>query len=450
MHKTLESSPGRLPLAALMSAMFGMADPLGATPIPITDCTDGPGSGTLRNTIASAPDGATLQIPMMCSTITLTQGRIFVPASITNIYIVGQGPQATTIEGVNDRVFLAGNVGVLELNDMTIADGHYAGTKFPQGGCIYAAGDVGMVGTVVTGCTLSPASGTATAKGAGIYAKKFMTLIDSSITGNVASAAPNQTSLGAGLYAGDGVGLSYVTLSHNVAQAGAGGAASRGGGMFTKGGGNVTLSNSTISGNTADINSAFEVEAYGATGYTTSIVSSTISGNVSNEIQAAGSYLPVAVTNSTIAFNRVGQTGSLSPSGLYSSQQITMESSIFAENRTLQGTENDVFSRAASNPLVGSDDLITATSNPSVPFGTLSSCPHLGHLSDNGGATLTIPLLANSPALDVGAANGIASDQRGDGFPRTVGAGTDIGAYERQAGVRDDVIFFGEFESSCN
>lgn len=156
--------------------------------------------------------------------------------------------------------------------------------------------------------------------------------------------------------------------------------------------------------------------------------------------------MPTTVTNSTIAFNRVNTGGTGSPAGLYSSFPIEMNNSIFANNTSMSDTTSDVGSARSLN---GSNNLITATVN-SVPLGTLSSCPKLGHLSNNGGPTLTIPLLKGSPAIDVGAANGKTTDRRGTGFARTVGSGTDIGAYERQTGVIDDVVFSSEFDSRCD
>jgi CSLREA domain-containing protein len=57
----------------------------------------------------------------------------------------------------------------------------------------------------------------------------------------------------------------------------------------------------------------------------------------------------------------------------------------------------------------------------------------LGPLTPNGGWTQTLPLRAESPAIDAGdnPAN-LATDQRGDGYSRIVGAAADIGAYEVQ------------------
>lgn len=54
--------------------------------------------------------------------------------------------------------------------------------------------------------------------------------------------------------------------------------------------------------------------------------------------------------------------------------------------------------------------------------------PKLGTLSDNGGPTLTIPLLPDSPAINALSSGYPATDQRG--FARPNGAGADIGAFE--------------------
>ena len=55
--------------------------------------------------------------------------------------------------------------------------------------------------------------------------------------------------------------------------------------------------------------------------------------------------------------------------------------------------------------------------------------PKLGPLANNGGPTLTMALLAGSPAIDAGdSAAAPATDQRG--FPRPAGLAADIGAFE--------------------
>ena len=57
----------------------------------------------------------------------------------------------------------------------------------------------------------------------------------------------------------------------------------------------------------------------------------------------------------------------------------------------------------------------------------------LGELQDNGGVTPTVALQPGSPAIDAGSnPNNLATDQRGNGFDRTIGEATDIGAFEVQ------------------
>ena len=58
-----------------------------------------------------------------------------------------------------------------------------------------------------------------------------------------------------------------------------------------------------------------------------------------------------------------------------------------------------------------------------------STDPKLGSLTNNGGPTLTMALLAGSPAIDAGDTSlAPTSDQRG--FPRPAGLAADIGAFE--------------------
>ena len=67
----------------------------------------------------------------------------------------------------------------------------------------------------------------------------------------------------------------------------------------------------------------------------------------------------------------------------------------------------------------------------------------LGELGFHGGFTRTVPILAGSPARDLGIPTETAPpgfDQRGDGFPRQVGPAPDAGAYELQLDPRDVAI----------
>ena len=69
-----------------------------------------------------------------------------------------------------------------------------------------------------------------------------------------------------------------------------------------------------------------------------------------------------------------------------------------------------------------------------APTDLLNVDPLLGPLADNGGPTLTVPLLPGSPAIDAGDnADAPEFDQRGRGFPRIVNGTIDIGAFEVQS-----------------
>lgn len=79
------------------------------------------------------------------------------------------------------------------------------------------------------------------------------------------------------------------------------------------------------------------------------------------------------------------------------------------------------------------------SSDASCAFTNLGSLnntdPKLGLLGDNGGPTLTMALLPDSPAIDGGDdVSAPSTDQRG--LPRPVGAASDIGAYEYAARLR--------------
>ncbi len=451
MHASPHRFPRRLPLGLIVSTIFcaSASNTASALTLLVTDCGDGPSSGTLRNTIAAAPDNSVIQIPLMCSKITLTQGAIYVPYTLQNLYIVGQGPSATVIDGgststpaIHDLVFLSQHTGTLGFSQLTITHGHPT-TGAPIGGCVSALlGNLGFNHAVVTECERASTDSAQAIKGGGIYAAGSVSLVDSTVSNNTATAGPSTTSFGGGIYAKKGVSALSSTISGNAAIAGASGGYSNGGGIYTLGG-NTLISKSTISGNRADDASALHV--FGTGNYTLSIISSTIVNNVSNHYSAVKSYAPTTITNSTIAYNRAGESSDGRAVGIFSNYAIVANNSIFASNTSSTGIAYDV----SGQSLTGSMNLITAPDG-AVPLDTLFSCPLLGHLSSNGGLTQTIPLLKGSPAIDTGAANGQTTDQRGTGFARTVGSGTDIGAYERQSGVVDDVIFFGQFEGRCD
>ena len=97
----------------------------------------------------------------------------------------------------------------------------------------------------------------------------------------------------------------------------------------------------------------------------------------------------------------------------------------------------DVDARMPTNPLDALVQLQTLRIDPKLaPF-----------LENNGGPTQTLALQGGSPAIDAGNnSSGLATDQRGAGFARMSGNGTDIGAFEVQSGGTGDLIFRNGFD----
>jgi hypothetical protein len=143
-------------------------------------------------------------------------------------------------------------------------------------------------------------------------------------------------------------------------------------------------------------------------------------GNATGAISSASAQM--AFTNCTLVFNRAaaGSLGSAQAGGLQHAGGPLLNT-LLATNTpaNLGGTIADAghnFSSDASAPFSG-------------PGSRNSVEVCIGPLSDNGGPTLTIPLLARSPAIDAGfPLPGIPTDQRE--FPRQLGAAPDVGACE--------------------
>jgi hypothetical protein len=262
--------------------------------------------------------------------------------------------------------------------------------------------------------------------GGGLIAENGGTLQSSTISGNrMTCTSANLTSyntacVGAGVvnsYSGSG-GSGYPfavydsTISGNATTCSSGGALCLAGGMDSKY--EMNIAQSTISGNSAQIGAALMLKYAGKGG--------------------------VSIYNTTIAANSAADTGG----GIYEytggriaptstpPAPITLVSSIVANNSTAGAPDDIYLSDTQSLTISGASNLVMAAS-PSItlPGGTLGADPLLGSLANNGGPTLTMGLLAGSPALGVGInPNGYTNDQRGTGFPRTVGGLTDIGAFQ--------------------
>ena len=445
--------------AATHLASFAPASTAAAV---VTSCADDGGFDTLRHAVTTADPSDTIDLTgLACSTITLQAGAIVV--AVSDLTILGPGRNALTIDGNHaGRVFNHAGTGTLTLTDLTISNGTLAADK-AEGGCIYAAGNLVLNRALVTSCTaigqsLSAggailgkgnvdlesstisnsnadaqvgADNTVGGAGGGAFVFGTLTLTNSVISGNTVHAPTGKTAAG-------GVGAAkviakYSTITGNSAlAAGTPTSGGIGGAIYTS---QMLLRGSTIDHNLADIAAAIYVQ--NPSGYA-NILQSTISSNNSNlAFSGIITQAPLAIANSTIAFNTAGTYGGPAV-GVPNGVTATLESTIIADNVPLD--------LDGAGTITGANNLIkVAGQNVTLPFGTFTLDPQLGPLQLNGGHTRTHALLPGSPAIGQGddTAN-LATDQRGPTYRRVVGAKADIGAYE----VDPDHVFGDAFEAT--
>ena len=447
--KTILSFPMLLALPVALSAMpAGGAE---AATIPVTNCNDG-GGGSLRDGVQRAASGDTIDMRRLaCRRIGLA-GAIDVPQQ--DLALLGPGPGLVIDGNDGGSVLRHGGTGTLLLRGLSVARGHLR-SSFAQGGCLWSHGNVLLQNVRVHHCTAEGDRGLdPQAAGGGIAADGDVTLVDSLVYANVAVAG--SFSAGGGIVAqgrlklvrsrlfgnsaphgnyGGGAGFGGLTASYSEIS---GNDAEFYGGVFARG--DSTVSHSAIVGNHAlqqnggiALGGSF---ATGGDGETLLVIDSTISDNTASS--RSGLVLDgnaaKSVLNSTIAYNREFPAQSPTPppceGALYAVGLLELESTIVARNRC-DDRPGDILVPEGTARLEGGDNLIEVSSL-SVPPGTISANPRLAALAHNGGPTRTRALMSGSPAIDMGSnVGGVATDQRGPGFPRVKGMRADIGAFER-------------------
>ena len=279
------------------------------------------------------------------------------------------------------------------------------------------------------------------------------------ITGGLAFGSANgNLGDGGGIFTNEALTLSNSTVTGNTASDNAGGvyvndigsanilnstisnnaANYDGGGVFAFG--DTEITNSTINNNIAiaGIGDGGGIAVFG----TTNITNSTISGNTSGG-DGGGVYVKdfdpgllhytsATISNSTITNNQApdGQGSGLASFGGHITTTVT--SSIIAGN-----VNSDVDELTAhSNSIQSGGFNIIGTGSATDNFHAVNdqtgvTDPGLAPLADNGGPTQTHALLASSPAIDNGPTVApFPNDQRGAGFDRLVGWDVDSGAFE--------------------
>ena len=412
--------------------------------IGVSTCADS-GSGSLRAAVGMALDGDIIDLGgLTCSTITLTTGALVTTAS--NLTIAGpfQVPPAITIDGGRlaghyDRILLSIGKG-LSLQNVALANAKYRSAQTPHGGCVATSGGLTMINVSLDNCEVLSTDAAVPAKGGAAVAGD--TAILSGVVARNNTAISPGRAYGGAVFAYGSFFAGYSTFRGNEAYS-SGGALTVGGAIYGVVGDKVELSMSTLSGNRAVNGAALALATVVPNPqYFSSILESTIAGNISDSGAAIHTHAPLAIGDSTIAFNTTLHNNGY-PAGLFSDGNLLKLYSTIAANNVTADFDFDVDS---ASPIVGTNNLITAAIN--VPPGTLSTCPRLSRLGDYGGPTQTIALLSGSPAIDAGIdATGSLRDQRNR--TRTAGAATDIGAFERQVGEVLDPLFRSTFDSRC-
>jgi predicted outer membrane repeat protein len=300
--------------------------------------------------------------------------------------------------------------GTLHVSDSRVS----GNTSDAWGGGLYLTGDDVLIERTTIAGNESENSG----GGLEVFSVGDVTVLDSTISGNIS---------------GNSAGGFYLSSSSTL----------------------LTIANSTIAGNTADVNGGGIAVANGDL----SLLQTTVSGNTATTGLGDGLY-----------FQGYQEPPPLR-AGAHADQQAKLQAD-FAEKVargeadpadapvTAQATAQEAGTAILTGTIVsgniGADDInsdgdapVAITANSSLLGGlsgiTLSGAgnltgvnnPGLSPLANNGGPTQTMALTATSPALDAGPTTvptfpGNTTDQRGTGFPRVVNGRVDIGAFERQ------------------
>lgn len=460
----------------------------GATLI-VTNLADS-GPGSLRNAIATANNGDTIQFDPLLEghTIFLTSGELVVDKNLTinglgfALLAVSRDQQAPnfrifhimpgfsveisglTISGGQIESVDGGGIfneqATLTISNCTIS-GNSITSDFPYGGGggLCNSGTLDLVNSTITnnssGTTLSYGGGgilnrgnltivqssisnnSGNVKGGGILNEGNSTIRDSTISSNHSTSFGHFGGDGGGIYNQGSMTIQNTVISNN-ATFGGDITPGNGGGIYGSG----TIINSTIKNNSSG-------RGGGIYGYGT-LTNCTISGNTASNRDGGGLWGGGSVSNSTISSNTAGQFGG----GIYGGGTVT--NSTINGNAAGQGggiyaigavnLENTILRAGASGAnLTNNGGAITSNgynlSNDNGggfltgPGDQINTDPLLGPLQDNGGPTLTHELLPGSPAINFGDPNFTPPplyDQRDFGYLRVFNSRIDIGSFEAQ------------------
>jgi hypothetical protein len=475
----------------MVVALLLAASSAQAAPFTVTTLADS-GAGSLRAAITSANAAAGADTISFTVSGTIGLGSSL-PTITDSLAISGPGQGQLTVSGSNTfQPFFISSGPVVSISGLTISGGRCdLATCAAGGGALYNAATLTLSGVTITGNSATDTHG------GGIYNAGTMTLDGSTVSSNGAGATGgnNSSASGGGIYNSGTMAIVLSTITANgagVASA-TNQASALGGGIFNADTGQLTIDRSTVSSNSATAATGGGMESNALGGainnrHNLTITRSTISGNtvsgtggtaansavggaISNVNPASPSDVSVTLDRTTVAGNTVTSPGTNQGGAIVVYPgSYTIQSSTLAHNSAAAGaniyfgstTGTTVRNTIVAYPAGGGSNCSGAAAVTSFDVSSDGTCAFGGtgdHLNTdpllaatraaNGGPTETYALQAGSPAIDQGQHDvGETNDQRGLARPSDFGAilnapggdGSDVGAFEVQDTVAPDTV----------
>ena len=418
-----------------------------ATTITVINGNDS-GPGSLRQALADAQDGDTINFDPSVNTVTLTTAELAIDKSVT----LGGAPQMVTVVRASQtefRIFHVMPGHSVEINGLNISGGHITGGN--GGGILNDNSTLTIAHCTVNGNVIVSAS--ANNFGGGIHNSGTMTLNQVIVNNNnavfggdptgvpsgggisntgtmIIIAGTVQSNMGfwsaGGTYNTGMMTITGTTISNN--QTGnPGHFGAYGGGIVN--GGTMTIQDSTISGNTAlggDLDGGY---GGGISGNNNTITNSTITGN--SALHGGGVAGGGNIAHTTFSNNSAIRDGG----ALYLTSSLELGNTILKAGVSGVNIFNNGGSFITHGYNISSDNGSGLLNGPGDQINT---DPMLGPLQDNGGPTFTHALLLGSPGIDAGDPNFTPPpyyDQRGPVFWRVRNNRIDVGSFEVQSGT---------------